>query len=994
MTITLVTSAGSLPLNPFANAELGHLDCLHDLDERFRRWIGGHKESLEEVLGELLLSAILYGGLAGPCSWQPWLDAILCDLTYDAPTAVFIDFVVISDETVQSKLHRRWFADPVTAVLIRRWRRAQSSRNLSTVHPALNVLLAMHGPLGLPSEAAGQFLEWFAPGVALRLRLSIPPVLADHALGNGESQTVRSWEWAQLNRTPNPLAFAMQSKDEFVSLLPPESRRQPAQKDYLFFPNNEDLNIRMLRTVINKHIVEGRKNNGASGNRHRNARAVRAAMIELLEEKSPDKPDTVREVLFGLFHRFASSRPAEPQPRIGTRTIGTMVSYLDILGRVDWRRFWSINIHLSTAGVLDQLYSNIIAKANEQEQGLATGFILAFNKYVRASSTHLSLWVPADKTDAGKISVKLISSAQFRCALALLTFHPAGMRDSIMCRIAATLMFRAGLRAQEVRFLRIDDIDGADEFAELTIRTNTDAAAKNRGSYRRLPIGVLLMSTELNELMQWRARRIVELRGGRSGRLFDDEVAQSAGLSQARLLTSIEQALIMASGKPSGTKPSHKWALGGALRHSFASYLLATLLLPDDAGTLSLPAGIDADCVSAARRERVAPRLLYSGRLGQAAVHAVSLLMGHAHISRLLAVYAHLLDWSLGAQLWRWSLQPGFDPLIVRRLVCDCVGKCRLPGASSKNSAVLCSTAAQCSNLTHLIRKTSQRRGAHEQAFLTQMSIEHGVRRVPPIRATRPRGRQAAASRLLGSAFIDQCYEKADFKNDNKPKPRAVAYPTPPPPQLKPLTTGQLVDAVLSLWRRNMPEAEIAQILCLDIGLCRRWIGRAKQIMAIMHGKKSRHPSFERRIAPLASRSNGTPARSSARLIGQGRLALEAAVIAKMGNAFERIDRDAAIRAFVKIFLERARSGQVSFRLVHRADQFLHGLHKIGISAEQISQRGEPMRVSVGPHGPERSLGYIRHSASYGLLLLAVVSDRLRLPGVDPGQLETVYIHA
>jgi integrase len=988
--------SGNLPPNPFARAALTELARLHDFDDRFRAWVGGPRNTLATSMGELLVSAILYGGLASPRCWQPWLNILVTTSPLSKSTMVPIKIPSVHSTT--KLLSRNWFADPVTAALILRWLPGHKKEDRSARPLAVDLLLGINRELGFPAETQKQFLGWFVPAVALRLRLQIPPVLAEHALAYGKSQPVWLIKWNNLKKLDDPRAFAEKHQASFVAALPPASDYQTASSFKLWDPKITDQRIWVLWSKINNHIGEHGSLGGSSGIRNRNARAVRNAMIEVFEGTPPARPFSVREAVIGFFYRLASSQPAEANPRLGTRTINTLNNYLGIFGRANWQPYYSLRLAIVEGVGLHPLYAEILEAASEGDRDTAVSAISAFDKYVGHSWPQLTRWKSPYAAGQSSPLLQLISSAQFKCTLALLDYHPGGPRDALMCRLTATLMFRAGLRAQEARFLRIGDIDHADDLVELVVRTNLDAAAKTRGSYRRLPLDVLLDKAELDELLRWRARRIVELHGNLAGRLFDDEVAQPLGLSQNRLLVPIEQALATAENPKNKSRVTPKWVLGGALRHSFASYLLATCLLPDDVGPLPLPSGIDADCVSAARKKRVSARLLGDSRLGQSAVHAVSLLMGHAHVSRLLDTYMHLLDWSLGVQLRRWSLQPGFDVQVVRRILCKSGGICPLPADGSLPQVGHCTTAEDCTRAGYAIRKTTQRRMAVEQAFLAGLMEKPNVAPVTRSiagpendtdvgfragsRVIRPRGPRPADAPLLGNAFVDHGCDQTFTKHPVTPRAGVEAVPTLLR-ALKPIAVGRQIDAVLALARRGLGKKEIAAILCIDVGLCQRWLERARKISTITRGAKSRHTLFDKRLSFLTASVTGGD-RSSVRRLKPLTNGSEHLVLAQIEGAFKLIDEEPSLRKSLGVYLGRVRAGGVTFRSPDRAAAFADDLHRLGISADLIRHTVGPSRVLLGPSGPGKSATDLRDAVNYGLLVLAVASERLNISHLCP----------
>ena len=86
-----------------------------------------------------------------------------------------------------------------------------------------------------------------------------------------------------------------------------------------------------------------------------------------------------------------------------------------------------------------------------------------------------------------------------------------------IARLIVQLGFRAGLRRSELRRLRIEDLlvkaaetPGMLHLVEMQIRPRKADRLKTSNAVRRIPIGVLLSKTELEELCAWRDTRINE----------------------------------------------------------------------------------------------------------------------------------------------------------------------------------------------------------------------------------------------------------------------------------------------------------------------------------------------------------------------------------------------------------------------------------------------------------------------------------------------------
>ena len=264
---------------------------------------------------------------------------------------------------------------------------------------------------------------------------------------------------------------------------------------------------------------------------------------------------------------------------------------------------------------------------------------------------------------------------------------PDTKRQADICRIAVILMYRAGVRPNELSGLMLDDLsmrctdsvsaklnsDHADApdpraicSADLLITANRHMNRKTRLSRRLIPLDVLLEPEELELLRKWHSLRLIESGGQTKDELlFNLAPGDPARMPGERLranwiLAPIANALIESGCQREHSSGHNAERFCYRLRHSAATYLLATLLLPKDAALpvyAQLPDIVPA-LISPARRSRLEPRLLGAGRSGRAAAHAVARIMGHSDLVTLRSTYAHLMDWSLGMACCRPALQP------------------------------------------------------------------------------------------------------------------------------------------------------------------------------------------------------------------------------------------------------------------------------------------------------------------------------------------------
>lgn len=261
-----------------------------------------------------------------------------------------------------------------------------------------------------------------------------------------------------------------------------------------------------------------------------------------------------------------------------------------------------------------------------------------------------------------QVGVGLVSSLDYERALKALPAY-SNLETQIL-RIYLILGFRAGLRFFEVHGLTVDDFVLPEDpcargVFEMTVRRNRHRDMKNETSRRILPLHLLLQESanasdsEMIEVRLWVDYRRREAMRTRNPRLFVNPVRPGEKLSYRKTEAKLDGLLAnITQDRSVGFK---------TLRHSFASYLLATLLLPEDCSTTARPAALHDDAVSQHRQARVAAPLLGKGKLGQASLHAVSQLCGHAPVSTTLQNYAHMLDWSVACYVDRRSIQPGLS---------------------------------------------------------------------------------------------------------------------------------------------------------------------------------------------------------------------------------------------------------------------------------------------------------------------------------------------
>ncbi|NNM78612.1 site-specific integrase [Sphingomonas sp. ID1715] len=934
------------PPNPLMGADFEKLRSLDELERKLRAHWGTVPAAPGAWLGQILTSAVIHGGLVAPQAWSSWLERVR-SRQFQTTTTPYIVFSLKDGEGRYRQ--RRWFADPLTTALLRGWKRSKLTADGQLPAPEVlihNYCRAVEGDVG---GEADSFMGWFLPAVVLRLRLQMPGVLADYAAGIEHSSAVAQPLWRNLLLAPTPELFVSQLDADSLLRFQIDLTPASARRGYRYYTGGSAHILKLLAPLSSAKAQN-------LMNRRSEALLVRSQVKRLLGTKTLSglldrPPRTIREAVYNLFGLLSYSGRRPGEVRLNRVRLSTQLSYLGALARYDWRECWMRRFKDAPPDLMHSIFDAVVSAAKTREAP-AHSAVRKLDAYICHHWNHLKPWPGRDRQpDTSGGVAEILSGAQFSCALRLIDQLSVEPRHRLMIRLAAILMFRAGVRGREVRHFRIGDLDRHEGLVELTVRVNDDVTLKSLSSYRRLPLDILLQQEEQDELIAWHRRRLVEARGDTAKLLFPacpDCTGAEEPCTDAALLHPIERILTIILGDTDASKRilHRRYALGTTLRHSFCTYLLATLLLPEDSGGLTLPEGIGPELVSLDRKGRVSERLLGQGRLGQSAVHAVSTLMGHAHISRLLKRYAHLLDWSLSAYLHRRSAQIALQPAVLQALV--------TPPPTSEN-----------------IRKRTQRRlAAEDQAAASAMRTEQNSRFLPvtaPARVRRLRGRPRADDHVSGSCFIDHFAECSPITG--------TAYQPWLPPRVSLPSPHRLdvTEAILVIADRGVALRRIAELLDIPLKTVEGVVERANAVVDLTTQRRS--PASQ---ASLREESLQPELRAGGWLrLGQ-HVPLDIEIAAKEG----RIDKSARLRAALMRVIRRPRN-VYPFRKQERAQAFVDALRTIGVLPHQIKMSKGSGRA--GTWFPRTGAPQVRtkvhltldSATRFGLALLVASSDRI-----------------
>jgi site-specific recombinase XerD len=606
--------------------------------------------SMVSRFGQLLACAIWHGAMLAPRWWPRWLEAAQRHMSVEGRLWLEMERIDEKELYQVASYPRRWFADPMSQLLLLKWR-ANFPGDCTAVIPAPEICLAAYlDPSSMMVQATGRLPHQALLSAAiLRWRLRAPGVIVDYARGLSPALSLPPAAWHRL------------LTDRAVQSAPAATKpHPPLEPSYTHGSKgkSQDAGRKMVQDLFKIIKAAARSTDLESKAELRTVMYMDLRSLRCAEGAQSVAQHLLEWSIFMLHQKKLGTANWRFQPR-------SALGYVGAMRRQILRHDGVVDFASVSRTELESLYIRTLDKISPgSARNTLINALRSFQEYLGNSCARLAL--PLDRFDvwrsATEVSVGIVSSHDYRRALKKLGVQPKV--DTRMLRIMLILGFRTGLRFHEIFGLTIDDfivpdnIKGNDAF-EMTVRRNRERNTKTELSRRILPLHLLLNDecdsgmSELGEVRMWVDHRRQEAMLTGRKRIFVNPAWPTVRPSYQTTEKRLDELLRQVSGDDT--------ACFRSLRHSFASYLLATMLLPEDAGPTIIPLAFTKDIVSVARRERMAGPLLGEGRNGQASVHAVSQLCGHAPVSTTLQSYSHLLDWTLATYVDRLTIQPGLS---------------------------------------------------------------------------------------------------------------------------------------------------------------------------------------------------------------------------------------------------------------------------------------------------------------------------------------------
>ncbi|WP_144908140.1 hypothetical protein [Novosphingobium taihuense] len=214
------------------------------LENDFLAALGRTERDLSVRRNQLLLSAVLFGGLLDAETWPDWIRSVMGHLRSLAPgerlDARLTQAVFISGKG------RNWFADPITQNLLSRQMATKSRGSTGTgSHQGSDYARILQlGETALTTELK----NWVLPAAKIKMALLWPPVVVEHCVGSLRSASLSRKGWSELNISDVKPCRPMLAPDELHRPEPPKPTK--GRKRHWF----EDNLFHFIRVAIEKAI--------------------------------------------------------------------------------------------------------------------------------------------------------------------------------------------------------------------------------------------------------------------------------------------------------------------------------------------------------------------------------------------------------------------------------------------------------------------------------------------------------------------------------------------------------------------------------------------------------------------------------------------------------------------------------------------------------------------------------------------------------------------
>lgn len=606
---------------------LGQQNCRMIEKILLRTIIDLKKLSVEQRTSQIALSAIIFGGLLEKAELVDLVGHGIED-NNSFKGYMWFDLSVNKKKAVPGTI-RRWFSDPISSQLLRRYRRDAKKQRASLSLKEFVIgekwnedvlwqkILELLKTYQLPGEELPKTLAELLKWSTAALDISIPPYVVDFATGRNPSYSMMHKAWMRALTGEPTIEINVTPKDKKVSYREVQTNKMEGKEtgSRVVVSSYESGIIRRIEQIIVRDDIEG----------------LEKHLDELGNILSPTL-QYITEYYIALMKGRAPGRFKHKGESIK--------KYFD-LGKELVAQAQGRDIKVMEIESIEDLYENIFEKQGTQKrQAFAGNFLKKFHNYLaKKYELERIVFEELDGFVSGRHSVNanVITPQHYKETLGLL-WESREFDDRIECirYLMTVLAFRMNMRRQEIRRLRLCDVRLTRTQIFVRVTDTEDGKVKSASGKRWLPAHDLFDDEEQQFLRKWYEFRSTETRARRA-LLFTENSNDIKLISRYKTFDAILKVLRKVTGDSKIRFHS--------LRHSFATWLLLSIeanripeVLDPRLNVFSPQGGI---------QQAKFKTILDGTQPTKKILYQLALLMGHSTPSMTLLHYIHSCDWIL-----------------------------------------------------------------------------------------------------------------------------------------------------------------------------------------------------------------------------------------------------------------------------------------------------------------------------------------------------------
>lgn len=630
------------------------LGCAEHFIEAFRLSLESSDISdRKELLGQLLVSAILFGGLLSRKWLGPFQECVQRKGYYQEGSIVWFDMAERGGEAQSEQngvgpadgMVRRLVPDHLTRLLLYRYHKQdeKESNKSAASDPWDNISAFLKGQSFSESLSPKSLNELFAWAFARYLTL-LPHSLVGYASGKLPAQSLPIGPWLRtISGRAIPVLKSL-PEDLYQNLggVQKITVQSQAHKS-----DQQQLLSELLKTLrFNKKTSKSlRSRQQAFGTTGKISRQRARRTITIFMHRNRSRMSATLQLLLHWAQSLLTEKVSHLERRKKQSIrVKSVDRYLLSIGYALLRVAGDLPFHNLEPQDLGMVYEEVTLRLGKNGFGLQRlrqfhGFLQV---YYGAQALEWDEMMGTGAKPQVSVNANLITPGVYNAVLKAFGWGNADLtRWQKLHIIAVMLLYRCGLRPSELQALRLKDVQGVTQF-EILIRNSRLNSIKTNAGIRRVPVSYMLHKEELELFLAYHKMRLEEDRYFGGGLLLTHPVHFTGLLSDEELLEPIRK-LLKSITKDENLRLYH-------LRHSFLTWAEIALMLGQSRNQVELPEIVP--CQSEVDAIHHLFRHLYGNEaMGRKGMYLIAMLAGHASPETTCHHYCHLLDVMLSHHL-------------------------------------------------------------------------------------------------------------------------------------------------------------------------------------------------------------------------------------------------------------------------------------------------------------------------------------------------------